>query len=72
MPNAHLAAVEYHGPSGYPLRFLDRLVQDREVAGAWVLDREKETWRGYVVGITTPAGGIDRLEDGDTVVVVMR
>lgn len=69
---ARTIEVRYRGPSGYPLRFLYRLVGDRDVAGAWVLDRATARWQGFVTGVPTAGDAIDRLSDGDALVIVLR
>ena len=71
-PGASTAEVTYRGPAGYPLRFLYRLADGRDVAGAWVFDRQTARWRGFVNGAPLGADSIDRLSDGDPLVIVLR
>ena len=71
-PGASTAEVRYHGPAGYPLRFLDRLTGGRIVAGAWVIDRNTATWRGYVAGAPAGANAVDRLSEGDALVLILQ
>lgn len=69
---AQMAAVVYHGPDGYPLRFLYRLLGERDVVGAWVFDRARNRWQGFVMGVPNEGTPVDRLTDGDPVVLVLR
>ncbi|MFA7249344.1 MAG: S8 family serine peptidase [Dehalococcoidia bacterium] len=71
-PGASVATVRYDGPPGYPLRFIYRLTGDRDVAGAWVLDRPTGTWRGFVTGAPAATAGVDRVSEGDTIVLIFR
>lgn len=69
---AGIAVFTYHGPADYPLRFLHSLLGGREVAGAWMQDAGSGRWRGFVTGAPSAVNGVDRLADGDAVLVVLR
>ena len=71
-PDARTANVTYRGPAGYPLRFLYRLMGDRDISGAWVLDRVTGRWRGFVARAALPDGAVDRVSDGDTLILILR
>lgn len=72
LAGARFAEVTYRGPAGYPLRLLHRLTGGRSVAGAWVFDRSTGGWRGFVTGAPVSAGDVDRLSEGDAVIIVLR
>lgn len=69
---AGMAAVVYHGPDGYPLRFLHRLTGGREIGGAWVFDRARNRWQGFVMDVANEGVPLDRVTDGDPIVLVLR
>ncbi|RLT39080.1 MAG: hypothetical protein DWI58_13875 [Chloroflexi bacterium] len=71
-PDARTANVTYRGSAGYPLRFLYRLMGDRDISGAWVLDRVTGRWRGFVARAALPDGAVDRVSDGDTLILILR
>ena len=69
---AKMAAVRYQGPNGFPVRFLYRLAGGREIVGAWIFDRAGSRWQGFVMGSANAPDTIDRLSDGDVMVIVLR
>ena len=71
-PGSLIVEVKYHGVAGYPLRFMYRLTGGRDIAGAWVLDRASGNWRGFVAGAPASVDSVDRVAEGDTIVLVFR
>jgi subtilisin family serine protease len=67
-----MASVRYHGPDGYPLRFLYRLAGEREVLGAWTFDGNTGRWHGFVMGGVNAPETPDRLSNGQGLVIVLR
>ena len=63
--------ARYFGPPGYPLRFLYRLLGDRDIAGAWVRDHSG-AWRGFVINAPDAANGVDRVSEGDTLYIILQ
>lgn len=67
-----MAAVRYQGPDGYPLRFLYRLVGERDVVGAWLFDGSAGRWHGFIMGGANAPETPDRLTNGQGLVIVLR
>ena len=63
-----IAAMQYHGPDGYPLRFAHLLTGGIEPRAIFRLDAESQLWSAYVPGAPDFVQGFTRLNDDDLMI----
>ncbi len=64
-PGGGFAAFVYHGPDGYPLRFLHLLIADPQPIAAFHYDGDEQRWRIHFPRAPAWVNDLEHFDDGD-------